>query len=274
MVEGVRATELSQFRGRTQALIVPTRSVLWHKERLLNLGIEWLPDKYDAVVWADADLLWQCNDLKDRIEQALETWPVIQPWSSCKFLRQGNNPATGRVLRTSMGKFNAVNGTANAQPRLSHPGFAWAIRRDLFVSMSGLYAHQISGNGDTIVAAGMYGDLTMSLLNADRMNAAMLRHWQEWATGAAAAVQGRIGYVDVEIHHLYHGELHDRQYADRWANLVRNGYDPFTHIVARPGEALRWSPLAPHALRQSVASYLLEARKEDGPGGGGRIHGR
>jgi hypothetical protein len=92
----------------------------------------------------------------------------------------------------------------------------------------------------------------------------LLEHWENWAVGAYAAVQGRIGYVDTDIHHLYHGEKADRQYVNRWTQLNAHGYDPIRHVTVKPGELLRWSPLAPCALRQYVAQYLLTGRKEDG----------
>lgn len=42
-------------------------NVMWQKERLLNLVVERLPDKYDKIAWIDADLMF-CND----------DWPAAQ----------------------------------------------------------------------------------------------------------------------------------------------------------------------------------------------------
>ena len=47
-----------------QVVRLRSSTVLWHKERLINLGLARLPDRCDKVAWLDGDLLFEEGDLR------------------------------------------------------------------------------------------------------------------------------------------------------------------------------------------------------------------
>lgn len=253
-----------EIAGSVTTWTVPCRHVLWQKERLLNFAIERLPDEVDAVGWWDADLLFDRPDLPEAILDALGRWPVIQPWSHCRMLREDEASeqtwVTGNPIRSLAAANRGLPGEAN--PGAKHPGFAWCARRDTLAAIGGLYDRHITGGGDTAMALGFYGDLSSSFLRYDRMSQQSMRHWRAWANRAYAIVRGRVGCVPGVIRHLYHGEIRDRQYRLRWTRLASAKFDPGAHLRVSPAGCLEWTPQTPPSLREMVASYLLHERRE------------
>ena len=259
-VEGVAPDGAPELVG---SLAIECRDVLWHKERLLNVGIQSLPSDVDAVAWMDADLVFDRTDIRTAILDALCRWPVIQPWSECVLIGRDGKPHGwfGDRAARSLAAVNAGR-PGDAHPHKKHPGFAWAARRETLESIGDLYDRHITGGGDTAMAIGFYGDLESVFLREDRMSEAMMSHWRRWAERAASVVAGRVGYIAGTIRHLYHGELSDRQYLHRWTKLAAAGFDPDRHVAIGKHGSLEWTPDAPERLREYVADYLLHQRKE------------
>jgi hypothetical protein len=261
-VEGVREGDKPDLPGVHSVQQVSFRDVLWHKERLLNLAIERLDDVVDAVAWVDADVLWDCTDLRDRPLEKLGRYYVIQPWAKCELLGADGKPQKwlGGQFAQSMASGNKGR-PGDASPHKKHPGFAWAARLQTLVDMGGLYEGHVTGGGDTQMAIGFYGDFRCKFMDG-RMTTQMRASWLEWAKKAYAAVRGNVGFLDSTISHLYHGEIGDRKYLDRCQMLVRNEYDPARHIRVAESGALEWTEEAPLSLITDVADYLLRRRKE------------
>jgi hypothetical protein len=261
-VEGVREGDRPDLPGVHSVQQVSFRDVLWHKERLFNFAIERLGDEVDAVAWVDADVLWDCTDLRDKTLEKLSRYPVIQPWAKCELLGPDGKLQKwiGADHAQSMAALNKGR-PGDAVPHKKHPGFAWAARRQTLEDMGGLYEGHVTGGGDTQMAIGFYGDFRCKFMDG-RMTTQMRASWMEWAKKAYAAVRGNVGFLDATISHLYHGEIGDRKYMDRCNMLVRNGYDPARHIRVAASGALEWTEEAPLSLITDVADYLLRRRKE------------
>jgi hypothetical protein len=61
-------------------LRVRARTVLWHKERLLNLGIARLPPECTKVAWLDGDLLFDNPAWAVETSRLLDDHAVVQPF--------------------------------------------------------------------------------------------------------------------------------------------------------------------------------------------------
>jgi hypothetical protein len=59
---------------------IRSQSVLWQKERLLNVLISRLPDKYTKLAWVDADILFSNPNWIPDTCDALDECPVVQPF--------------------------------------------------------------------------------------------------------------------------------------------------------------------------------------------------
>ena len=266
-IEGVRVGDDPNLPERSDVQRIYFEDILWHKERLLNIAIRNLPKEVDAVAWVDADLLWPCPDLEERILSALAYWPVIQPWSTCVLLDANNNTQLwmGRKKSPhSTGSYNHRRRVKDGNPSDSHPGFAWAARRSVIDEIGGLYDRHITGGGDTAMALGFFGNFKSTFLDYDRMSLPMFAHWNSWAMKAHSVIKGQVGFIESEIQHLYHGEIADRGYRQRWRSLAEQGYNPLEHITHEPNGVLAWTDAATLNLRSWVSNYLLHTRKEDG----------
>ena len=71
------------------------RDVMWQKERLLNLTIDRVPDRYTKIVWVDADVLFTNPRWIVEASERLDDFPVIQPFSHAVRLRPGETSDFG-----------------------------------------------------------------------------------------------------------------------------------------------------------------------------------
>lgn len=131
-------------------------SVMWMKERLLNLAIEHLPAQATKVAWVDADLLFTNPAWAQQTAVLLEQWPIVQPFQ--QVVQLAENPAAAPV-RSSLGfafqhqvRRRLVSGGHGTY------GYAWAARRDL-VQRHGIYDAAIANSGDLLWAYAASGQL-------------------------------------------------------------------------------------------------------------------
>ncbi len=182
-----------------------------------------------------------------------------------------------------------------------HTGFAWAARRD-WLAQHGLYEAFLSGNADHYMAHVLAGDLnspcmqnlrsiSRSALGGPARQASWLnrlralipqswkrhirrlpgvrrdlsafwRHFERWARPVAEAVGGRIGWVDGEVLHLWHGEVAHRGHGEGWREIHRLGFDPAADLRVGPSGGLEWASDKPELHRW--AAEFFARRKEDG----------
>ncbi len=69
--------------------------VMWQKERLLNLTIDRVPDRYTKIAWVDADVLFTNPSWIVEASERLDEVPVIQPFSHAVRLRPGETSYFG-----------------------------------------------------------------------------------------------------------------------------------------------------------------------------------
>lgn len=138
-------------------------ATLWQKERLINVGIDHLPENCKAVVWPDAELLFTEIDwVEQTLNLVLEGEMVLQPYQYAIRLSQGQLWLDPRRARKSLGKNEGVRtpGFAfavessppsrksrilDSQKDHGYTGFAWAASRDALREMGGLFDLAVVG---------------------------------------------------------------------------------------------------------------------------------
>lgn len=250
--------------------------VLWQKERLFNLALEYLPAACEKILWLDADTVFPEPDWLERVDRALDHWPVVQPfrdvrradralnlggldqgaWSECAPEQTSAAYLRSRGIRSSRSRQYL-----GAQYGFATPGLAWATERS-FIESTGFFDQAIIGSGDLAFWSGVSGDHSC-FLHAGRI-ASVVEVWQEWQPRAHANSQGRVGYLDATVLHLPHGDRRLRNFADRWEILRRSDFDPRTDI--RIGDAGTWLWSSPKPdLHQEVAEYFVRRREDEPP---------
>lgn len=263
---------------------VVSQDVLWAKEALINIGARVLPDTCTVIVWADADLVWEESDWADKTVRELErpNGPVVvQPFDHAVNMKQHERYETHYAKRDKDPVSALPIGKAyvnkpetyviTADIYKLHAGYAWAMRRDVFKQIGGLYVYCICGQADFVMAIAFSHDNKRDGIMPTRWNPdatfswgfGLQAHARQWQTKVAASVGGRLGYVkDVHIFHNWHGDPHDRQYNSRGRALA--DYEPNTDTVCLPSGVLAWTPAArAKQLPEKLKAYF-ENRKEDG----------
>lgn len=229
----------------------PSRCVLWQKEALLNIALRSLPADVDRFVWADADILFDDQDWLQKVDEALDEYPIVQCFREVRLLdKRGKIEGVypGSVVSKDMEYFGR-----------SKPGYIWAARREIFPD--GFYPKYIGGGADVgFLLAGM-GAFRSSW--AKRQGVSLRRHWLLWSAGFYGQIRGRIGYVDATITHLYHGSQADRRYYERDRKLAELDYDPATDVEIMENGILQWTDAASQELIESSRQYFIDRREDE-----------
>jgi hypothetical protein len=237
-----------------------SKSILWHKEALLNSAVARLPDHITKVVILDADVLIPDAKWLADTSALLDECQIIQPWARVAFLDKDGQE---KACMASCGKGFARKDSRASDFNVYHPGFAWAAQRSLWTDGPGLYERCPVGSGDELLATAATG-AELSDKGESAADRAAKNEWiaafRKWNSG------GNFGFLRADIKTLWHGEYKNRHYKSRHALLV--DFDPATDLDedGAPGP-VEWSEYAlrekPDMVR-AVADYF-GMRLEDGP---------
>ena len=234
--------------------------ILWQKERLLNILVDKLPPEVDCFGWFDADIIFSCDNLKEQCEETLRYYPVMQPWSTCHFLDKDGNTLQDFY---SMSSKNFLREDKIVEQRREHPGFAWCIRRDEFVKMGNFYDIMICGNGDTFMAMAFFNHLNYPFMQQEKINLPTSQHFIRWWKQSSKVINSQVGFLDIEINHLYHGTRQNRKYWERVKNLFDNGFNPDIHLEYAKNKTYKFSDNTPTVIKNYLEDLLLNQRRDD-----------
>lgn len=215
-----------------QHIRVQTDHELWHKENLLNLAIQRLPRDWKYVAWIDADVAFARPDWVHETVHKLQHFDAVQLFS-----QSGDLDPQFRLLypmRDSFVYWYYLNRNCPILHKrygaVSHPGYAWAFRREAIDALGGLIDWAIVGSGDWHMACALVGQVEKSFAPIKRTCPNYLKWCLEWQNRAECHIKRNIGYVDGLLLHYWHGSKKKRGYFDRWKILSGNKFDPNTDI--------------------------------------------
>jgi hypothetical protein len=241
-------------------------TLVWQKERLLNLAADWLPPQCRYVAWLDCDILFKRKRWARDLVRVLQKHQVAQVFETCVRLEENGGTGTKPDVVESFASVMARQPGALNSGRYDthgHTGYGWAMRRELFDEV-GLYEAAVSGSADHFMAHAIYGVYGFCVHNALKHDPVQISHFRNWADRFHARVRGSLGVVPGEIEHLWHGELTDRRYFLRMHDITERGFDPYTDLALRTGLPVEWHPaMEKQSLRDYFAEYF-RSRKEDG----------
>ncbi len=241
-------------------------SVLWQKERLLNVAITTLPPTCTKVAWLDADILFERADWAVETSRLLDTHAIVQVFS--QVIRLPRHHTAYRGEGESLDGFAAIYAS---QPRIhlgghyhehGHTGFGWAARRDILLR-TGLYDTALSGSGDHLIAHAAVGDHESKCIDKVLGKRTPQReHFRRYCDRFFAHAQGRLVATPGTVLHLWHGDHEYRRYSDRNVELTALGFDPYRDLRLSPDGAWEWNSDKPD-LQRWARDYFAH-RKEDG----------
>ena len=249
------------------------QDILWQKERLLNVALAHLPRDCEKLAWLDCDVLMEAQDWASETERLLDRFPLVQLFSQLIHLGPDGAltdaklaPASKR--RTSMAYRWATQTVPDdlfLRPEATgrercNCGMAWAANRTL-LERHGLYDAMILGMGDKMIAAAAVGRFD-DVIPAHRMNARQADHYLQWAIPFHDAVRGNLGHRAGNIYHLWHGDLSDRRYVERYDGFEAFDFDPRRDLAIDPAGCWQWNSKKLD-LHRHVEQYF-RWRREDG----------
>jgi hypothetical protein len=244
-------------------LQLKTDDELWHKENMLNLGVQRLPADWEYVAWVDADITFLRPDWQEETLEALQHYPIVQMFETA--IDEG---PTGAAMNTYTGFAKSFvkglpygPGAGGSYGPYWHSGFAWAARREAFEALGGLIDFAILGAADHHMALSFIGNAKASLPGDVNLDYAKLVYaFQQRAEDAS--ITGNIGYVPGSIAHHFHGAKKNRNYVGRWDVLVKHNFDPALDI-SRDSQGLWQLTKRGLRMRNDLRAYFRQ-RNEDG----------
>ena len=248
-----------------------TSCVMWHKERILNVALHYLPASCNKVAWLDGDILFENDDWVNEASRRLEFFVVVQPYDTACWLPEGVRSPQEVCgdkqweCMPGMGwRMSCVPDRREALASYSahgHPGFAWAARREL-LEKHGLYDGKILGGGDLVIGHAMYGtDDIWNGLHRQFISTKQYEHICRWRRKFYKDVNGSVSSVPGRALHLWHGNKTDRQYLDRHLLLKHQEFDPEVDLAKDTGQCWRWA--SDKAKIHEWARQYFFSRKED-----------
>lgn len=244
-----------------------TDQVLWHKERLINLGkqrlIQLAPDA-EYIGWFDADITFTNPDWVGETVHKLMHHPVVQPFAEAINLDANeqfmwNCPSSFRAFIEERG-FHQDPPVPLAYLYKGHPGLAWAATREALDTLGGVYDQCVAGSGDTVMANCLKGGWDTYLPGAP--SEGMVRSMKAWAAGCDRFVKANVGYVRGACLHHWHGRSEARGYEKRWSILSFHRFDPHEDLAVDSQGLYKWVGNKPR-LEDDIRLSLAR-RNEDG----------
>jgi hypothetical protein len=239
MAFGDRPFEVTE-PNNPQHIQLRSRTELFHKESMINIGISRLPLEARKVAWIDADILFTRPDWAQETLQQLEHYKIVQMFSHAQDIGPSYEPlpnglfdgfAYSYVKGVSLpytNKFMYYPYYAGIQKGGDmmkwHSGYAWAARREAIDELGGLIDWAILGSADHNMAAALVGKVKYTVHGDVHPN--FMRKMIQWENLAGKYIRKNIGYVEGLINHFWHGKKKDRGYVDRWQILVNNQFNP------------------------------------------------
>lgn len=264
---------------------------LWHKENMINIGVQRIPDpNFEYVAWVDADVAFERKDWVQETVQMLQHHDFVQMYSTAidigpspSFDPVGINvgfaycyhhqhlPEIPQLLvdkklnheRHTLGGGCLPYAHRTDAKTFWHPGYAWAARREALEHTGGLLDTGVLGAGDHHMSLALIAQAHQAM--PPGVTAGYRKAVMDWQWRCEKYVRRDIGYVPGTITHGWHGKKADRKYWSRWRILVDNLFDPSVDLK-RDAQGL-WQ-LEDRGddrslrLRDQIRKYFLE-RNED-----------
>ena len=231
---------------------VRSDSLMWHKESLLNILANKIPKNFTKIAWLDCDIVIEDDGWTKKASELLEEKRVIQIGGNYKFL-DSNGHVTHNITTATKAFVDGENDCYDLHKY--HVGLAWAAKREFFENV-GLFDLDVVGGNDAIsYASFVSGDNPSKRFFENKRSlyhkykcASIWEKAEEYAKHCFGFVQGKIGYVNCPVSHLYHGDIKSREYNTRYEYIENINLKK--DIVRGQSNLLEWTdPILNEGIR-------------------------
>lgn len=260
--------ELQEEKDAEILVKIQNGTVMWQKERLLNLALTKLPENCRKVCWIDADLIFENDNWVYETSRLLDHYRMIQPFQrSYRLEKEQNHRSITSDLKKKANFLGvayeyAITGSYNSKKQT---GYVWAIRKKI-IDQIGFYDRNVIGGGDRIIARSAF----FPTVNREKyhqssiefpFNKIHLKDIEKYMKQFNKLIDKRVFFTKGYIHHMWHGDYLKRQYVERHYILKNHNYDPNKDIKIGQDGCMEWNTNK-SAMIKEVKAYF-KSRQED-----------
>jgi len=246
-------------------------NIMWQKERMLNIGLQNLPQDCDKIAWLDCDIIFENNNWVEETSGMLLDYKIVQPFGWAVRLLKGETSYNFNELPDNVKKERKMKNMTSAvykagvesfQKSSLDPGFygfAWAARRSIFDKI-GFFDKNIMGGGDFIMARSFWGSIDIIKKFYHHKMISCMENWME---KIYSNVQGSVYYIDGGVLHLWHGREDHKWHRLRRFILAKYDFDPNRDIKINSDALYSWVGNK-KSLQRAVWAYFYARREEGG----------
>lgn len=241
-------------------------SILWHKEAMINIAINLLKEtKY--IAWIDGDVLLP-DGWVELAELALAHDDILQLFKRVHHLKKGDYNFGGECTNFIQGivwqKKIHKNWLGRRQSKVlpfAAPGFAWAATTEFLRKAGGLYSKAITGSGDVIFVDALMDSHDLHVYHS--MLTPDMRMDVEKYHKNVKKLKPTYNYLPIDIYHLWHGDIVNRQYVNRHNILTRNKYNPNADLIFNHVQQVYELSKTNDCLSFELQQYFEDRRDDD-----------
>ena len=228
-----------------------SNSYMFYKENLIRVIEPLIPSCFTKICILDFDIFFDNPDWYSVISEKLNLVKIVQPFKTANYLNVDYSIFESRTNCVDNKTFEPINYKAE------HTGFVWAFDRQWF---STYYFDDmiISGMGDTVLA----NNITKRSYNG---SGSFYVNFSSHIN--PSAVNAPYGSCDLNVYHLNHGPLINRQYnsINYILNLTfnQNGFKKIDDVLSRREDGiLQYKPEYLPLMNSVLLSYF-KVRNDD-----------
>ncbi|MBR9800816.1 hypothetical protein GYB59_03550 [bacterium] len=204
------------------------RQRMFQPERLINMLVRRLPAEIDAVAWIDPRIVLLNPSWYDQAKHALKRSRIVQLMSNVRWLDHSGllEPA----LQSRVPSF----GTLSLQA-----GAAWAMRRETFEHLGGVFAWDIAGNGNAWLQNALAGEISNRFLQLASVG--MYKEFLTYAQRCRQVFQSQVHVLPGDALQRFQGNGRERLFWLRHEWLNRAGYTPREDLHESQDGLLEWA---------------------------------
>jgi hypothetical protein len=224
---------------------VRSNSIMFHKENLINIGINKCKLQYNKYCMLDSDIIFDDLNWYDNISNELDNYDIIQPFEKAFWMDID-------MTNIIQSKYSVAYNNKKKLEKLEHPGFVWAFTKKWYKKI-GLPEFCISGGGDQIIAnvAFKTWGKKPNYINSENFDKYIKK----------AEINFTSSYMKGNVYHLFHGNLNNRQYSSRHERIKNEGYSDDCLQINRDG-VYEWIPSVLDKMNKLFLTYFMD-RKDD-----------
>ena len=241
---------------------VRSNSVMWHKEKMLNIAIKNLPIECTKICWLDCDLIFHNSNWVKETSKLLNKHDLVQPFS---IIMQTNKK--GKVINQSYGfGYHCKNAPHNVDHadvgKNATWGFAWASKKSYIEKCGGFYDKNIVGGGDNIIKV----NSGFTKLKPDSYSSGHLNDLNTYflQNEQYKLKRKNISCTSGSVVHQWHGDHTNRGYGERYAILKECEYEPLNDIQINDSGCYEFTSQAKSKMLEEKIKIYFDSRKEDG----------